>query len=135
MAESQELTWGCAAVATAGGISVDVDEALDRDIWQITIDAPFLYLHVRIKHRDQIRQFYEFLKGVRGVPGLRRFELCCGGQVSLSVLRDDEFADRYFLALRGTDQESLQALRVTFSQPDADHLVAALGDVLEQLKD
>jgi hypothetical protein len=110
---------------------LEVDEALDgKEAWQVTLDAPALYVTLRLDRPAQLRSLLEFFqrpKTARGPETLSLGRKSAGS--SVVITRDGESA-RYFLTLPG----AMHHTRITVTQAQADELAAALSDVLEQLR-
>src|SRR5437868_5476042 len=110
MTESQELTWGAAAVSTVGSITIEVDEALNADAWQLNVNAPRVYLSLPVGSVDELRRLKDFLRTAKGVVGSTEFSIGCD---CVQLIKDDEYADRYFLSFLGQPN---QRLRISLGQ-------------------
>lgn len=118
------IRWGSTAVATAGDLTVECDEALDGpEVWQVTVEAAALSFSLQVKNRKQLEKVRNFLTAPAksGPP-----EVSIGR--SLRLMRDDENASRWFLTagVRGFH------VRVIVAEDDARKLAEALSDVLDQ---
>lgn len=121
--------WGSAAVATSGGLTVEVDESLSGpERWQVVFEAPHLYLILTLRTAQQLKEIRDFLGGM--CPGAEELKLATVGR-SVSFLRDDEFTDRVFVRIAAPGH----SVRLTLTAAETGHIIAALSDVVEQLVD
>jgi hypothetical protein len=118
------LTWGAAAVSSAGTVDIEVDEAIEANIWQVTINLPLVYLSVRLSSLVPLKKTFKLLAGE--APATDEVEL---GD-SVHVVRDDESANRFFVWLNRGQPQSIQV--VLENEVVAD-VCSAMQDAIAQL--
>lgn len=120
--------WGLLACGSSGHWQIDVDESLDGDELSMQLNGPNAYLMFTIPNLDVIRKLLAYLQAtVREAEGL---PLGNFGAAIVSIIRDDEFATRWFLRVDG-DGGAL--LHVTLDDADVRMMTDALEQVMEQL--
>src|SRR4051794_4427376 len=120
-----DLSRGLVAVGSAGGWQVDLDEAIsDDERWVMKIEGPSVYLNFEVESPRVIDKALEFLMKRKKADSesRRRWsrkndELKIGkcDKELVTLVRDDEFADRYFLAVQTATKLTF---RVTFGGKD-----------------
>ena len=116
------VRWGSVAVASAGVLTVECDEALSGPpTWQVTIESPAASFAFRIRDRATLEQVQSFLAAPR-----------VGSEIKLGrsarLVADDELPGRIFVWL-GT---ASARVRLALSETDARQVAQALTDVLTQ---
>lgn len=135
----QATKWGLAAIGTSGPWQVDIDQSLSgRSRWEVEIEGPTVYVRFEIPAIEIIERAVRFLSEV---PQKNRRNALNGENSSSLVLskarspricliRDDEFADRYFLLAH---TENGPTIRFTLTGGVLTHLIAALRQALEDI--
>lgn len=96
-------SFGLVAVGTSGGWSVEIDQSNDDSmVWYLQIESRMIDIRFPICGPQACEQLRDFTSAKSGSPPTD--ELSLGGTVT--VLRDDEYADRFFL-LVGYDDVAL----------------------------
>ena len=119
--------WGLAAVAESGTVNLAVDERLDREAYVLTLDAGSIHLRFSLRGRQVAAEALRFLTVADAGPA----ELPLGSdpRSPATLVRDAEFAGRYFLRLSGGDH----TVTLTLADGSLGDFTAALADVAEQL--
>lgn len=104
-----KLTWGSAAVAEAGDTTVEVDEAIEADVWKLSIDMPACYISVQIEGSSELERLLEFLGRANPAHPLGAFGEFRIQRSSTLLMWDDETPGRLFLRLGGTKKNSMRA--------------------------
>jgi hypothetical protein len=120
-----KLTWGSAAVAEEGDTTVEVDEAIEADVWKLSIDMPACYISVQIEGSNEVKKLLEFLHRAdtthpRGAVGEFRIP-----RSSTLLVWDDETSGRLFLWLNRSGKNSIRA---EFGQQQIDCICSALAE-------
>lgn len=104
-----KLAWGSAAIAEEGDTTVEVDEALEADVWKLSIDMPACYISLQIEGSTDVELLLEFLRRVDPKHPLGPFgEFRVPGSSTIWVW-DDETSGRLFLWLNRTGKHSIRA--------------------------
>jgi len=104
-----KLTWGSAAVAEVGDTTVEVDEAIEVDVWKLSIDMPACYISVQIEGRNQLEQLLAFLQRADAAHSLGAIGEFRIPRSSAILVWDDETSGRLFLWLGRTGKNSMRA--------------------------
>lgn len=102
-------TWGSAAVETEGDTTVEIDEAIEADIFRLSIDMPALYISLQIDGGGELQQLIAFLRmgdSRHPLAPLGEFRL---GRPSTTWVWDDETLGRLFLWLNRGGKNSMCA--------------------------
>ena len=87
-----------------GIVSVDVDEPTgDSDRCEMTIDHPGIYLRFMIDGPQSVHDFLAFLRGHLNKREYAELKLGAAGTAVVSIIKDDEFPNRYFLCVLSDD--------------------------------
>ena len=134
------MTYGLLANGVSGAWSIDVDETMSGpDRWFLRIEGPAAYFSFEIPSLDIVERLGEFLAArpaqngrPTGPDSGSDWELTIGTdpRTPVHLLRDDEFVDRFFLLVGGTDA---WCVRYTLVAEDVKCLVTALSQVREDL--
>jgi hypothetical protein len=134
-AKSVTATLGLLANGSFNGWDVNVDETTSGpDRWFLQIEGPSIYFNFEIPSLDTISQVGRFLGARQTGRGSRsNAELSIGENkhAPVRLLRDDEFADRFFLVIGPADAP---LVRYALSGVDLKSVVAALEQVVEDLE-
>ncbi len=129
---------GLAAIGSAGGWEVAIDETTSgTQKWFAQIEGPSIYLYFAVESPRVIDKMLNFLSTQATANGVawaspRNGQLVLGkSRKEVTLLRDDEFADRYFLLV---ENESGLIIRLTISGADVNSLVIALKQAKEDLE-
>jgi len=123
--DRQKLTWGSAAVAEEGDTTVEVDEAIEADVWKLSIDMPACYISVQIEGSNELEQLLEFLRRPDPAHPLGAFGEFRIPRSSTILVWDDETSGRLFLWLNRTGKNSMRA---EFDQKQVDCIRSALAE-------
>jgi hypothetical protein len=130
---------GLLALGTSGPWEVAIDESLSGPQRRfVQIEGPFVYLYFEITSVEVLRNAHAFLANSSRNARPKSFEKngalpiakTAGTQISLT--RDDEDNERYFLVI---EAKSGLHLQLTVIDRDLSHIVSALRDVLDDLED
>ena len=121
---------GLAAIGSAGGWEIALDES-SAEKWFAEIEGPSIYLSFEVQSPDVIQQMLEYLtSGNDADNGTSEIPLGKSKKETVSLVRDDEFHDRFFLIVE--TQDSL-TVRVTISGKDVESLAVALRQANEDI--
>ena len=133
---------GLTAVGRGGAWEVAIDEATSGESkWFAQIEGPSVYLDFEVDSPriiDKIIQFLMELKratnGTHGLTSPKNEELLLSKSrgESVTLVRDDEFPDRYFLV---AEARRKLTVRVTIGGEDLELLESALRQAKEDLDD
>jgi len=134
-------TLGLTAIGSAGGWEVAIDESTSgsSEKWFAQIEGPSVYWYFEVPSPHIIDQILEYLteptptgKRLQGVPdqGNGDFVLGKSKKEPVTLVRDDEFRDRYFLI---AETEAGLIMRATIAGDDLKSLVSALKQAKEDL--
>jgi len=132
---------GLTAIGSVGGWEVAIDETTSgsTEKWFAQIEGPAVYLYFEVQSPHVIDRILEFLteqsatsEGSLGLPDQRNGEIVLGKskKETVTLVRDDEFRDRYFLII---ETEARLIIRVTLGGTDLKSLVSALRQAKEDL--
>jgi hypothetical protein len=88
---------------------VEVDEAIEAEVWRLSIDMPGCYISVQIDGTKQLGELVEFLRRAdqsHSVGPVGELEF---GQPQASWVWDDETPRRLFIWLNRADTSSMRA--------------------------
>jgi hypothetical protein len=95
-----EPVWGLAAVGRSGSVSVDVYETTTgKTRWELNLGFPQFQLRFTIPSPDAVSKFHNFLAA--GDSDQLVIGVIASGL--LTIIRDSEFDDRFFLMTTATD--------------------------------
>jgi hypothetical protein len=120
-------TWGSAALAEAGTMGIQVDEALDSDTWRLVIDSPAAYLVVQLDGAQQLRRLVGFLRRAGEPAAVARDEIRFGRAGPIFGW-DPEAPRRLYIWINRSGKNSAQ---VTLTDEQA----LAVGRALEEAAD
>jgi hypothetical protein len=134
-AASEGGRYGLVASGTGGEWSVDIDETTSGEQnWFAQIEGPSLYLHFEIVHPRIVSELLSFLSARpritvdSGIPWDEASDTLRIGsfnQSPVTLVRDDEFPDRWFISLG----EGHCRLQYTLTGDDCAGLIQALQQV------
>ena len=97
--------YGLAGCGSCKNISVDIDEALDGSHYEVSIEisSEFLPAHLRLRFESlrAIASVLQFMSDHIGIDGFYELEVSMKEGVTLTIVKDEEFNDRFFLKLFG----------------------------------
>lgn len=122
---------GLAAVGSAGGWEIAIDETTEGDErWFAQIEGPEIYMYFEVPSPRIIHEMLEFM----AAPGsaARSHELIVSKHAvhPVTLVRDDEFDDRYFFVIV---QDTKLVVRMTIGDGVLRSLVTALRQAKEDL--
>jgi hypothetical protein len=129
---------GLLAFGSSGPWEVAIDETLTGPARHFAqIEGPSLYLYFEIPSVELVDEAIAFLAVQRNSPTnpvLKDGTLSVvkNADARVSLIRDDEFGDRYFLVIQA---KSGPLIRLTVTDDDLRHLVEALHSAKEDLED
>jgi hypothetical protein len=128
---------GLLATGCSGTWSVDIDETTAGAArWFAQIEGPSVYVYFQIPSPEITGRATQFLterpENQSSQPGSNG-ALVIGGdkRASVSLIRDDEFNDRYFLLIGPQDNP---IVRITLAGEDLQHIVKAFRQASEDLE-
>jgi hypothetical protein len=123
---------GLLANGTSGQWTVDVDESIsESDRWFLQIEGPSVYFYFEIPSLSTIDDLSRFLDSRRNPA---KFDMLAIGKnkgIPVQLLRDDEFDDRYFLAIGSADTP---LVRYSLAGDDLNSVAIALEQAREDLR-
>jgi hypothetical protein len=129
---------GLTAIGSSGPWEIAIDQTVSGpDRWFAQIEGPSVYLRFEIPSLETIDQAISLLashgKTGSNAAGVHDGTLAVGSNRSMrvSLLRDDEFSDRYFLVI---EPKSGLVVRFTLAGDDLTHIVDALCQAKEDLE-
>lgn len=138
--DNDNASYGLAAIGSAGGWEVAIDQTTSGEQrWFAQIEGPSVYLYFEVESSDVIRKMLEFLTAQTNVGGGSldvaaplngELVLSKSTEEPVTLMRDDEFSDRYFLVVE-TASESI--VRITIGDTDLKMLERALRQAREDL--
>jgi hypothetical protein len=132
---------GLTAIGSAGGWEVAIDETTSglSEKWFAQIEGPSVYLRFEVESPHVIDRILGFLteqpannKRLQNLADQVNLEmlLAKNKKESVTLARDDEFRDRYFLIV---EAEARLIIRITITGTDVKSLVSALRQAKEDL--
>lgn len=125
---------GLLANGGAEGWEISVDEMTSGpDKWFAQIEGPFVYLYFEIASPSTIEKLLRFLQAsdVPATSGGEYIELGMFNKISVKILRDDEYQDRYFLCVGDKGRETM---RISLMRNDIKALSVATRQIYDELK-
>ncbi len=138
--KSQTESMGLTAIGSSGPWQIDIDQTTcGSDRWFAQIEGPSMYMRFELPSLEIINQAIQLLSGIDGEArrnantGKRNGTLTLGDKktTQLTLLRDDEYADRYFLLV---EPRNGPLIRLTLTGQDAMHLNNALCQVKQEIE-
>lgn len=133
----EPLDIGLVASARAGSWSVEIDQTISgAERWFAQIDGPLAYLYVEIASAAAIeepaRLFAERITSKVAAPASQAMSIEFGSFAGrpISLLFDDEFADRCFFLIA---DEAGSVIRFSVAGPDFVDLSTAIQQVVREL--
>jgi hypothetical protein len=127
---------GLLAAGSSGAWKIDIDETtIGVSRWFAQIEGPSAYIYFQIPSLDITGKALQFLAdhgGERNSQATRNGTLTIGKdeRASITLVRDDEFSDRYFLLVGPQDNP---VVRLTLTGEDLRHIAEALRQVRNDL--
>ena len=137
----QKSAIGLMAIGSSGPWEIALDQTSSgRDRWFAQIEGPSVYIHFEIPALKVIAQAIRFLaetqrrvrRGATSSTGNGTLPLGSSKAVQVSLIRDDEFTDRYFLSI---ESKSGTLVRFTLAGKDLMHLTDALRQLNEDMSE
>ena len=128
---------GLLAFGSSGPWEVAIDETLSGPArYFAQIEGPSVYLYFEIPAVELVEKALAYLEvrgGVRTKPitGDGALNLGNNSDAQVSLVRDDEFEDRYFLVV---EAQAGTVIRFTITDEDLAHIAKALRNALEDLE-
>lgn len=120
---------GLAAIGVSGSWEVALNQPVSNSNgWILQIEGPFVSLSFPITSLAVLEEMSRFLKTFAS----DELSLHAGKLSEISLLRDHEFADRFFLMIQSKDGITF---RLTIIKPELDHLSDALSQVRSDLEE
>jgi hypothetical protein len=107
--DPKKWTWGSSAVEQVEETVVEVDEAIEADVWRLLIDMPGCYVSFQIEGRKQLAELVEFLGRADQPDSLGQIGELGFGRPETSWVWDDETPRRLFIWLNRADPSSMRA--------------------------
>lgn len=125
-----KTTVGLLAIGSSGSWEVSIDQTTQgRDRWFAQIEGPSVYIYFEIASLEVIDQAIGFLSQVEDLSNSGdSLALANGKTPQIVLLRDDEFADRFFLLVETSNRS---VVRLTLAGKDLADLADALRDAKE----
>ena len=129
---TQDEDLGLLANGSSGPWEFSVDETISgTERWFAQIEGPSAYVYFEIPSPSIVREAVEFLAPSRDLKPESHFSsrphdtlsISKAGGVPVSLVRDDEYEDRYFMVVGPGDSP---VVRFTFAGEDLRNLVEAL---------
>jgi hypothetical protein len=130
---TEPATYGLLANGTSGSWTIEVDgSAADPERLFLGIDGPLTSFSFEIPAISTIDHILRFLRPDPPSQASTSSRFVLGGDsyLPVSLIRDDEFDDRFFLIVGPADKP---AVRYTISGSDLNCLVTALEQVRDDL--
>ena len=117
---------------SAGDISIDVNEAISGpDRWELLIDLPRFYLRFAIPAPSTVAHLRGFLACHLNQATTGDLALGTFGDSSVSIIKDDEFGDRFFLSAAARDG----VVRHVSTDDDVRDFITALTQAMLDIDD
>lgn len=126
---------GLVAIGRAGDWEVSVDETTSgADKWFAQIEGPSVYLYFEIASPGVIEEVLRFLDSPEAPSIDKRGDIEVGtfNETSVTLLRDDEFADRYFFCIGGIGKATV---RISVLGDNLKALSTAVRQVRDELEE
>lgn len=113
-----------------GIVSVDADEpTADSDKWGMEIDHPDLYLRFEIDGPQVVHDFLAFMRRNLNTSAYAELELGTLRSATVSIIKDDEFPNRFFLCVFADDG----AVRYTLNVDELGDYIGGLTRAADSL--
>ncbi len=138
--ERTDENLGLLANGSCGGWEVSVDETISGpNRWFVEIEGPAVSCSFEVPSPNTVLKALEFLQGGKSHEGLgngpanKEGSLEIGGHpnVPVTLIRDDEYTDRYFLVIR----PDTALARLSIAGQDLKDLTEALRQAVEDIED
>lgn len=117
--------FGLAALGVSGPWEISLDQTTaGPPKWSLDIDGPVADVSFDIASPSVVAEAIEFL--TNSGDGRDRLSLAKGKLTPVVLVRDDEFRDRFFLAIGPEDRP---VIRLTIANDDLRHVVRALQSI------
>ena len=127
---AEPTNWGCAAVGRRGCAAIDVDEALTGPVrWQMSVDLPGFHLRFAISGAVAVARLCEFLERRRNPTTSDELEVGTIGRCVVSIIKDDEFVDRFYLSVA----DEAGVVQQTLGEDEVADLIGALRQATDDL--
>jgi hypothetical protein len=139
--QSTDVGSGLLAIGSSGAWQIDIDEAHSSDRWWMQIAGPTLSLYLEIPSLDIVTKMTRLLalrstKSKRPANGSAKqggtLVLSTSAPARVSLVKDDEFDDRYFIVIGPTEGLTMH---FTIAGQDLSDITEALRQVKEDLED
>lgn len=107
--DATKWTWGSSAVEQVDDTTVELDEAIEADVWRLSIDTPGCYVSFQIDGRKELAELVEFLGRADQPDSLGQTGELGLGRPETSWVWDDETPQRLFIWLNRADPSSMRA--------------------------
>lgn len=132
MNNDSETNWGLAALGVSGRIEISVDEACSEiDRWQLSVEQDDIYIRFEISSTQTVYDLLSFLRCHLHQKSEDKIVLGVIGNAEVSLIKDDEFADRFWWAVAA--QSGI--VRYQLATEELDDYIAALQSVIAELCD
>jgi hypothetical protein len=138
---SKEVAIGLLAIGSSGPWEIGIDQTISgRERWFAQIEGPSVSLYFEIPAPRIVDEAISFLSNPErsarrsGSNGKKNGTLTLGNdpKMPVSLMRDDEFSDRYFLVF---ESSAGTVVRLTVAGEDRTHLVDALRQAKEDMEE
>lgn len=87
-----------------GTVSIKIDEpTVESDKWEMSIDHPQIYLRYKIDGPQIVHDFLLFMRSNLDKSKYTELKLGTLGSAVVSIIKDDEFPNRFFLCILSDD--------------------------------
>ena len=125
---SEEAGWGLAAISLHGDIEINIHRRRSAaEAWELEIRAMNAYLRFRISGPATVKKMELFLS--EKIESWQELEVGSLGSTPVLLVRDHPPAVRCWLKVIFEDG----CASVTFADEEADHLLGALHDTVQEL--
>jgi len=137
---NQKVTLALLAIGSSGPWEIAIDQTTSgRERWFAQVEGPSIGLYFEIPALKVIDEAIRFLSGTPRPPrasfanstGNATLAFGNSGAASVSLIRDDEFTDRYFLVV---ESKGKRVVQLTVAGNDLTYLSEALAQVKEEIK-
>lgn len=104
-------------------VSIDVNEpTADSGEWELMLDHPHVYVRFEIHGPQIVHELLAFMRENLDKPKYAELKLGTLGSAVVSIIKDDEFPNRFFLCLLADDG----AVRHTLNDNEVGEYIGAL---------
>ena len=134
---ADEVGWGLAAGAGSGKTFVDVTQSGGKvEKWQLLLQFPSIQMWMEIQNSNVVVELSDFFKKTYGSQITQGMTLGFYFGLPVTVVKDAEFADRYFIWVEGKDIYDGRSdyLQIALYGERTTDFMASLAKVVDDLK-